>query len=39
MGLIGFVLTVAVGAVGGWVLKGKVDKKDKQDPFKDTPEY
>ena len=29
MGLIGFLVTVIVGAAGGWWLKAKVDKPSK----------
>jgi len=34
MGLIGFIATVVVAAIGGYVLKGRIDKKEKKDPFK-----
>ena len=36
MGLIGFLITVVVGAAGGWWLKGKVDKTPSKKPYNDN---
>lgn len=34
MGLFGFIATVVTGVVGGYILRGKVNKKEKNNPFK-----
>jgi len=34
MGLIFGTILVGIGTALGWVMKGKVDKKDKKDPMK-----
>ena len=33
MGLVGFIATVVAGVIGGYVLRGKVNKKE-EDPYK-----
>lgn len=36
MGLFGLIITLVAGAVGGWFLKGKVDKKSDYRPSRST---
>ena len=34
MGLFMFIATIVAGAIGGYMIRGKVNKKEKSDPFK-----